>query len=220
MTEPIKLPPLPYPYDTRVYRTTGEVIQNYATAAIEADRQATNKQLAAYKRLTESLEKRIVLLQKQYDELKKTTDPSLLESERVANALLTEEIEALNADRQARSEHVCGASVNNKSICGEQDAIHAQQTPEGYKLVPVELLNFIAAKEHHLPIEDRHCLWVMLEAAPSLETPEPVKVPIEQIIESVKAYGIACLIPDTTVSELATRIQDIRSLLQKYGQPY
>ena len=47
-----------------------------------------------------------------------------------------------------------------------ESAPQPQQIPEGYKLVPVELLNFIAAKEHHLPVEDRHCLRIMLEAAP------------------------------------------------------
>ncbi len=40
-----------------------------------------------------------------------------------------------------------------------------QQIPEGYALVPIELLNFIVAKEHHLPVADRHFLWAMLEAA-------------------------------------------------------
>lgn len=39
MIEDIKLPPLPYPYYTQAYRTTGEVIQDYARAAIKADRQ-------------------------------------------------------------------------------------------------------------------------------------------------------------------------------------
>lgn len=87
---------------------TGQWVTNKATHdkaisdAIEADRQTTAKQFAAYKRLTESLESRIALLQKQYDELKKTTDPSLLESERAANVLLTEEVEVLKADREAK----------------------------------------------------------------------------------------------------------------------
>lgn len=34
----IKLPPLPYPYDTPSYRSVGAVIQDYALAAIKADR--------------------------------------------------------------------------------------------------------------------------------------------------------------------------------------
>lgn len=39
-THDIELPPLPYPYDTPAYRTVGAVIQEYALAGIEADRQA------------------------------------------------------------------------------------------------------------------------------------------------------------------------------------
>lgn len=35
----------------------------------------------------------------------------------------------------------------------------------GHVRVPVEMLEFIEAKEHHLPIEDRHVLSVMLNAS-------------------------------------------------------
>ena len=35
----------------------------------------------------------------------------------------------------------------------------------GHVRVPVELFEFIEAKEHHLPIEDRHALSVMLNAS-------------------------------------------------------
>lgn len=38
--------------------------------------------------------------------------------------------------------------------------------PEGWQLVPKELIDFLDAKEHHLPVEDRHVLSIMLDAAP------------------------------------------------------
>lgn len=38
--------------------------------------------------------------------------------------------------------------------------------PEGWRLVPKELIDFLDAKEHHLPVEDRHVLSAMLKAAP------------------------------------------------------
>lgn len=83
--------------------------------------------------------------------------------------LMTKDLDGWEFMTLYRMPHPPVAPINDKPVCGEQNAIHApqpQQTPEGYKLVPIELLNFIAAKEHHLPVEDRHCLWVMLEAAP------------------------------------------------------
>jgi|SRR5690625_317707 len=51
-------------------------------------------------------------------------------------------IEAIKADRQQRGD------------------------PEGWRLVPKELIDFLDAKEHHLPVEDRHVLSIMLAAAP------------------------------------------------------
>lgn len=48
---------------------------------------------------------------------------------------------------------------------------------------------------------------------------EPVGVQIEEIIESVKAYGRAYSMSNTTASELHIRIQDIRALLSKYATP-
>lgn len=39
MTDGIKLPELPYPYNTPEYRTVGEVIKEYTRAAVLADRE-------------------------------------------------------------------------------------------------------------------------------------------------------------------------------------
>ena len=84
-------------------------------ADIEADRKTTERQFAAYKRLVNSLESRLTDIQAQYDELKKSTNPELLASERAANAILTEELEA---DRKRRGEPVY--QVNMKG-CGWED---------------------------------------------------------------------------------------------------
>lgn len=46
MEDDIKLPPMPYPYDTPAYRTVGAVIQDYARSAIKADRQRRGEQVA------------------------------------------------------------------------------------------------------------------------------------------------------------------------------
>ena len=47
-----------------------------------------------------------------------------------------------------------------------EPALNAMHEPEGWRLVPKELIDFLDAKEHHLPVEDRHVLSIMLEAAP------------------------------------------------------
>lgn len=52
----------------------------------------------------------------------------------------------------------------------------------------------------------------------SLTVAEPVKVPSEEIIEAVKAYGLAYSAPNTTATELTIRLQEIRTLLARYGR--
>ena len=39
-------------------------------------------------------------------------------------------------------------------------------TPEGWQLAPKELIDFLEAKEHHLPVEDQHALSIMLSTTP------------------------------------------------------
>lgn len=70
-------------------------------AAVAHGRQQATKQLFAAKRVIESLETRLTLATKELDDLKKNTNPSLLASEREANAILTDELE-----RQQRREPV------------------------------------------------------------------------------------------------------------------
>jgi hypothetical protein len=72
-------------------------------AQYEADRKTAENQVSAYRVFVGSMEMRLAHLQEQHDELKKSTDPDLLASERAANAMLTEELEAY---RQARGEPV------------------------------------------------------------------------------------------------------------------
>lgn len=48
-------------------------------------------------------------------------------------------------------------------MCGYNDG-KCSTTPEGWQLVPKELIDFLDAKEHHLPVEDRHALSIMLSA--------------------------------------------------------
>lgn len=115
-THDIDLPPLPdedgympakvagHAVELNAYRPS--TMEAYARAAIEADRKTTEKQLTAYRGLVNSLEARLAHLQAQHDELKKSTNPDLLASERAANAMLTEELEA---DRKRRGEPVAGS---------------------------------------------------------------------------------------------------------------
>ena len=98
-----ELPPLPEWADTTLQGEDRDSLFAWAEAAIEADRKTTEKQLAAYRRLVNSLESRLTDLQAKHDELKKSTNPDLLASERAANAILTEELEA---DRKRRGEPV------------------------------------------------------------------------------------------------------------------
>jgi len=110
MSDNIKLPPLPSPFgivdpgeasECGIYdlKDLHDYAKAYATAAIEADRKTTKNQLNAYRGLVNSLEARLVHLQAQHDELKKSTNPDLLASERAANAMLTEELEAARKRR-------------------------------------------------------------------------------------------------------------------------
>lgn len=66
-----------------------------------------DKQLAAYKTIVTSLENRLANLQRKYDKLKASTDASLLESERAANSILTEEIEVLKAKMKSSEDATC-----------------------------------------------------------------------------------------------------------------
>lgn len=58
-----------------------------------------------------------------------------------------------------------------------------------------------------------------IEGTLSYPSAEPVGVQIEEIIESVKAYGRAYSMPNTTATELTIRLHDIRTLLAKYTAP-
>lgn len=95
-----ELPTLPEPFTyTRPGKSEGALfhaghMQDYARAAIEADRKTTTKQLAAYESLVASLEAKCTHMRKMYDELKVRTNTDLLASERAANAILTAELEA------------------------------------------------------------------------------------------------------------------------------
>lgn len=123
----IKLPPLPdIPADICYWDHSEGVIikllQAYATAAIEADHKTTEKQLNAYRGLVNSMETRLSHLQTQYDELKKSTDPGLLASERAANAMLTEELEVV---WQASGNKVCQeCGGNGAGGAHEDDCTH------------------------------------------------------------------------------------------------
>lgn len=125
-THDIELPPLPEWVDWPVTVSEmsaseiKEAMQAYARTAIEADRKTTERQLAAYKRLVNSLESRLTDIQAQHDELKKSTNPELLASERAANAILTEELEA---DRKRRGERAGWNPVDGNAHGYEGDIV-------------------------------------------------------------------------------------------------
>ena len=90
---------------------------------------------------------------------------------------------AIKADRQLREEQTITTfhtwlyrvqdqfdtdDLNKREIELAQLAWEEAQStvPEGWQLVPKELIDFLDAKEHHLPVEDRHVLSIMLAAAP------------------------------------------------------
>lgn len=171
-----------------------ELLENSARAAIKADRKTTEKQLSAYRGLVSSMEMRLAHLQEQHDELKKSANPDLLASERAANAMLTEELEAI---RQARGEpvylvHQCleknrwqittkerflylkekYANSKNWETMTLYTAPQPQQIPEGYKLVPVEPTDEMLVAGYLVPLNKaaRHyaVYKAMLEAAPEV----------------------------------------------------
>lgn len=52
----------------------------------------------------------------------------------------------------------------HEAIHGRIAGMNIRDWMSGHVRVPVELIKFIEAKEHHLPIEDRHVLSVMLNS--------------------------------------------------------
>lgn len=188
-------------------------------AAIELDRKTTEKQLAAYRRLVNSLESRLTDLQAKHDELKKSTNPDLLASERAANAILTEELEA---DRKRRGEPVAWVTEDttadlqmidgrprrmwweNKRGVGKP-IYEAPQPAEPVKVRPETLSEHIARdiREGRFPDKsDRK----MVPA-------EPVKVPSDVAHE---IWAAAQTGPGEGIEDAAARIV---AILTQYGQP-
>lgn len=97
---------------------------------LQAENALLKRQLFAYKKLVESLEARLTITQNELAQLKNITNKELLESERKANAILTEELEKCQAHLAELKKH------HNGCIPLSKDGMHV--FVEGVGSVPLD----------------------------------------------------------------------------------